>query len=237
MFENLTDRLEKSFQMLKGEGKINELNVAETLKDIRKALLDADVNYKVAKQFTDNVMQKAMGQDVLKSVKPGQMMVSIVYEELTSVMGGDAVDVNIKGQPAIVLMSGLQGSGKTTFACKLANQFKSKRGKKPLLVAGDVYRPAAINQLQVLGEQIGVPVFTEEGNSNPVDLAQKGIAKAKAAIRKAFRNSLEGRGSSLVEIVSTCSAGWKMTPVEAGQWMEENLFPYYPLGDLKDTTR
>ncbi len=180
MFENLTDRLEKSFQMLKGEGKINELNVAETLKDIRKALLDADVNYKVAKQFTDNVMQKAMGQDVLKSVKPGQMMVSIVYEELTSVMGGDAVDVNIKGQPAIVLMSGLQGSGKTTFACKLANQFKSKRGKKPLLVAGDVYRPAAINQLQVLGEQIGVPVFTEEGNSNPVDLAQKGIAKAKA---------------------------------------------------------
>ena len=179
MFENLTDRLEKSFKMLKGEGQITELNVAETLKDIRKALLDADVNYKVAKQFTDNVKQKALGQEVLKSVKPGQMMVSIVYDELTQTMGGDVVDVNLKGNPAIVLMSGLQGSGKTTFACKLANQFKTQRGKKPLLVAGDVYRPAAINQLQVLGEQIGVPVFTEEGNSNPVDLAQKGIAKAK----------------------------------------------------------
>ncbi|MGN0028386.1 MAG: signal recognition particle protein [Marinilabiliaceae bacterium] len=179
MFENLTDRLEKSFKMLKGEGQITELNVAETLKDIRKALLDADVNYKVAKQFTDNVKQKALGQEVLKSVKPGQMMVSIVYDELTSTMGGDVVDVNLKGNPAIVLMSGLQGSGKTTFACKLANQFKTQRGKKPLLVAGDVYRPAAINQLQVLGDQIGVPVFTEEGNQNPVDLAKKGIAKAK----------------------------------------------------------
>ena len=179
MFENLTDRLEKSFKMLKGEGQITELNVAETLKDIRKALLDADVNFKVAKQFTDNVKQKALGQEVIKSVKPGQMMVSIVYDELTTTMGGDVVDVNLKGNPAIVLMSGLQGSGKTTFACKLANQFKTQRGKKPLLVAGDVYRPAAINQLQVLGEQIGVPVFTEEGNQNPVDLAQKGIAKAK----------------------------------------------------------
>ena len=179
MFENLTDRLEKSFKMLKGEGQITELNVAETLKDIRKSLLDADVNFKVAKQFTDNVKQKALGQEVIKSVKPGQMMVSIVYDELTTTMGGDVVDVNLKGNPAIVLMSGLQGSGKTTFACKLANQFKTQRGKKPLLVAGDVYRPAAINQLQVLGEQIGVPVFTEEGNQNPVDLAQKGIAKAK----------------------------------------------------------
>ena len=179
MFENLTDRLEKSFKMLKGEGQITELNVAETLKDIRKALLDADVNYKVAKQFTDNVKQTALGQEVIKSVKPGQMMVSIVYDELTKTMGGDVVDVNLKGNPAVVLMSGLQGSGKTTFACKLANQFKSQRGKKPLLVAGDVYRPAAINQLQVLGEQIGVPVFTEEGNTNPVDLAKKGIAKAK----------------------------------------------------------
>ena len=179
MFENLTDRLEKSFKMLKGEGQITELNVAETLKDIRKAFLDADVNFKVAKQFTDNVKQKALGQEVIKSVKPGQMMVSIVYDELTTTMGGDVVDVNLKGNPAIVLMSGLQGSGKTTFACKLANQFKTQRGKKPLLVAGDVYRPAAINQLQVLGEQIGVPVFTEEGNQNPVDLAQKGIAKAK----------------------------------------------------------
>ena len=179
MFENLSERLEKSFQMLKGEGKINELNVAETLKDIRRALLDADVNYKVAKQFTDNVKQKALGQDVLRSVKPGQMMVSIVYDELTQTMGGDVVEVNLKGNPAIILMSGLQGSGKTTFASKLANLFKTKKGKSPLLVAGDVYRPAAINQLQVLGEQIGVPVFTEEGNTDPVDLARKGIAQAK----------------------------------------------------------
>ncbi len=179
MFENLSERLEKSFQMLKGEGKINELNVAETLKDIRRALLDADVNFKVAKQFTDNVKQKALGQDVLRSVKPGQMMVSIVYDELTQTMGGDVVDVNLKGNPAIILMSGLQGSGKTTFASKLANLFKTKKGKNPLLVAGDVYRPAAINQLQVLGEQIDVPVFTEEGNTDPVDLARKGIAQAK----------------------------------------------------------
>lgn len=179
MFENLSERLEKSFQMLKGEGRINELNVAETLKDIRKALLDADVNYKVAKQFTDNVKQKALGQDVLRSVKPGQMMVSIVYDELTRVMGGDVVDINLKGNPAIVLMSGLQGSGKTTFACKLANLLKTQRGKNPLLVAGDVYRPAAINQLQVLGQQIGVGVFTEDGNTDPVDLAKKGIAQAK----------------------------------------------------------
>ncbi len=179
MFENLSERLEKSFQMLKGEGKINELNVAETLKDIRRALLDADVNFKVAKQFTDNVKQKALGQDVLRSVKPGQMMVSIVYDELTQTMGGDVVEVNLKGNPAIILMSGLQGSGKTTFASKLANLFKTKKGKSPLLVAGDVYRPAAINQLQVLGEQIGVPVFTEEGNTDPVDLARKGIAQAK----------------------------------------------------------
>lgn len=179
MFENLSERLERSFQILKGEGKINELNVAETLKDIRRALLDADVNYKVAKTFTDNVKQKAMGQDVLRSVKPGQMLVSIVYDELTQTMGGEVVDVNLKGSPAVVLMSGLQGSGKTTFACKLANLFKTKRGKKPLLVAGDVYRPAAINQLQVLGGQIGVPVFTEEGNINPVDLARKGIEQAK----------------------------------------------------------
>lgn len=179
MFENLSERLERSFQILKGEGKINELNVAETLKDIRRALLDADVNYKVAKSFTDNVKQKAMGQDVLRSVKPGQMLVSIVYDELTQTMGGEVVDVNLKGAPAVVLMSGLQGSGKTTFACKLANMFKTKRGKSPLLVAGDVYRPAAINQLQVLGGQIGVPVFTEEGNTDPVELAKKGIEQAK----------------------------------------------------------
>ncbi len=179
MFENLSERLERSFKLLKGEGKINELNVAETLKDVRKALLDADVNYKVAKQFVDDVRQKAMGQNVLNAVKPGQMMVKIVYDELTALMGGDSVDINLKGSPAVILMSGLQGSGKTTFTGKLGNMLKSKRGKNPLLVAGDVYRPAAINQLQVLGEQIGIEVYAEEGNNNPVDIAQKAIKHAK----------------------------------------------------------
>ncbi len=179
MFENLSERLERSFKMLKGEGKITELNVIETLKDVRKALLDADVNYKVAKQFVDDVKAKAMGQNVLTAVKPGQMMVKIVYDELTALMGGDEVDINLKGSPAVILMSGLQGSGKTTFTGKLGNMLKTKRGKNPLLVAGDVYRPAAINQLQVLGEQIGIEVFTEEGNNNPVDIAEKAIKHAK----------------------------------------------------------
>ena len=180
MFENLSERLERSFKLLKGEGKITELNIAETLKDVRRALLDADVNYKVAKTFTDNVKQKALGQNVLTAVKPGQMMVKIVYDELTALMGGDAVDINLKGSPAIILMSGLQGSGKTTFSGKLANMLKSKRGKNPLLVACDVYRPAAVNQLQVLGEQISVPVYAEVGNQNPVQIAQNAIKQAKA---------------------------------------------------------
>ena len=179
MFENLSDRLERSFKILKGEGKITEINVAETLKDVRRALLDADVNYKVAKQFTDTVKAKALGMVVLTSVKPGQLMVKIVHDELAALMGGEAVDVQINGNPAIILMSGLQGSGKTTFSGKLANLMKNKRSKKPLLVAGDVYRPAAIEQLKVLGEQIQVPVYTEEGNKNPVQIAQNAIKQAR----------------------------------------------------------
>lgn len=179
MFENLSERLDRSFKLLKGEGKITEINVAETLKDVRKALLDADVNYKVAKQFTDTVKEKALGQNVLTAVKPGQLMVKIVHDELAELMGGSVVDINIKGSPAVILMSGLQGSGKTTFSGKLAKMLKEKRAKKPLLVAGDVYRPAAIEQLKVLGEQINVPVYTEEDNKNPVKIAQNGIKLAK----------------------------------------------------------
>ena len=179
MFENLSDRLERSFKLLKGEGKISELNVAETLKDVRRALLDADVNYKVAKQFTDTVKAKAMGQDVLTSLKPGQLMVKIVHDELVALMGGTAAEFNLTGSPSVILMAGLQGSGKTTFSGKLANMLKSKRGKNPLLVACDVYRPAAIDQLYVLGEQIGVPVYSERENKNPVDIALHAILEAK----------------------------------------------------------
>ena len=179
MFENLSDRLERSFKLLKGEGKISELNVAETLKDVRRALLDADVNYKVAKQFTDTVKAKAMGQDVLTSLKPGQLMVKIVHDELAALMGGTAAEFNLTGSPSVILMAGLQGSGKTTFSGKLANMLKSKRWKNPLLVACDVYRPAAIDQLYVLGEQIGVPVYSERENKNPVDIALHAILEAK----------------------------------------------------------
>ena len=179
MFENLSDRLERSFKILKGQGKITEINVAETLKDVRRALLDADVNYKTAKEFTEKVKEKALGQDVLNAVKPEQMMVKIVHDELAILMGGTASDINIKGKPAVILMSGLQGSGKTTFSGKLANMLKSKRGKSPLLVAGDVYRPAAIEQLKVLGEQIGVPVYSEEDNKNPVKIAKNAIQYAR----------------------------------------------------------
>lgn len=179
MFENLTDRLERSFKLLKGEGKITEINVAETLKDIRKALLDADVSYKVAKTFCDEVKQAALGQDVLSSVRPGQMMTKIVHDHLVQLMGGDAAGINIKGNPGIVLIAGLQGSGKTTFSGKLALHIKSKRGIRPLLVAGDVYRPAAMEQLRVLGQQIGVDVHIEETNSNPVKIAGNAIERAK----------------------------------------------------------
>ncbi|QGY42934.1 signal recognition particle protein [Maribellus comscasis] len=179
MFENLSDRLEKSFKILKGQGMITEINVAETLKDIRRALLDADVNFRIAKKFTDDVKEKALGQQVLTAVKPGQLMVKIVKDELTSLMGGKFEDVNLTGNPTVILMSGLQGSGKTTFSGKLANLLKSKKGRHPLLVAGDVYRPAAIDQLKVLGEQINVPVYTEEGNMDPVKIAKAAIKEAK----------------------------------------------------------
>ena len=179
MFESLSERLERSFKILKGEGKITEINVAETLKDVRKALLDADVNYKTAKQFTETVKEVAMGQNVIKSIKPSQLMVKIAHDELAKLMGETAVDINTKGNPAIILMSGLQGSGKTTFSGKLANMLKTKRNKKPLLVACDVYRPAAIEQIKVLGEQINVPVYSEDDNKNPVQIAQNGIKHAK----------------------------------------------------------
>ncbi|HUW91518.1 MAG TPA: signal recognition particle protein [Bacteroidales bacterium] len=179
MFENLSERLERSFKILKGEGVISEINVSETLKEVRRALLDADVNFKIAKQFTDTVKQKAMGQNVLKSVKPSQMMIKIVHDELAELMGGEKTDINIKTNPSIILISGLQGSGKTTFSGKLAKYLKSKRGKNPLLVAGDVYRPAAIEQLKVLGTQIEVPVYTEDGNLNPVEIARNAIKEAK----------------------------------------------------------
>ena len=179
MFENLSEKLERSFKVLKGEGRITEINVAETLKEVRKALLDADVNYKVAKQFTDTVKAKAMGMNVLTAVKPGQLMVKIVHDELAELMGGQAVDIETNGSPAIILMSGLQGSGKTTFSGKLAQMLRTKRAKRPLLVACDVYRPAAIEQLRVLGEQIGVPVYTEPENKKPVEIAQNAIKEAR----------------------------------------------------------
>lgn len=179
MFENLSERLERSFKILKGQGKITEINVAETLKDVRKALLDADVNYKIAKTFTDTVKDKALGMNVLTAIKPNELMVKIVRDELALLMGGTSVDINTKGSPAIILMSGLQGSGKTTFSGKLAKMLKSKKGKNPLLAACDVYRPAAIEQLKVLGEQIGVPVYSEIENKNPIQIAQNAIAFAK----------------------------------------------------------
>ncbi|MCX4261991.1 MAG: signal recognition particle protein [Alistipes sp.] len=179
MFENLTDKLERSFRILKGEGRITEINVAETLKEIRRALIDADVNYKVAKTFTDEVKRKALGQDVLRSVKPGQMMTKIVRDELAALMGGTATDIRLEGNPAVILIAGLQGSGKTTFSGKLAAHIKGKRGRQVLLVAGDVYRPAAIDQLQVLGSQIGVEVYTEAGNNDPVAIAENAIKYAR----------------------------------------------------------
>ena len=180
MFENLSERLERSFKILKGQGKITELNVAETLKEMRRSLLDADVNYKIAKDFTNRVKEKALGMNVLTAVKPGQMMVKIVHDELAELMGGKNVEVDIKGNPAIILMSGLQGSGKTTFSGKFANLLKNKKGKKPLLVACDVYRPAAIEQLKVLGEQIQVPVYSDETTKDPVRIALDAIKQAKA---------------------------------------------------------
>lgn len=179
MFENLSEKLERSFKILKGQGKITEINVAETLKDVRRALLDADVNYKVAKTFTDTVKQKALGQNVINAIKPQELMVKIVHDELATLMGGDTAQINLSGNPTVILMSGLQGSGKTTFSGKLARKLKSEKGKRPLLVACDVYRPAAIDQLKVLAEQIEVPVYTEDGNKNPVEIVKNAIVYAK----------------------------------------------------------
>ncbi len=179
MFENLNEKLERSFKLLKGQGKITEINIAETLKEVRRALLDADVNFKIAKSFTENVRKKALGLDVLNSIKPGQLMVKIVHDELAELMGGKSVEINLKGNPNVILIAGLQGSGKTTFSGKLAKLLKSKKGKHPLLVACDVYRPAAIEQLKILGQQINVPVYTEEDNRNPVKIAQEAIRQAK----------------------------------------------------------
>lgn len=180
MFDNLSERLERSFKILKGQGKITEINVAETMKDVRRALLDADVNYKVAKQFTDAVKTKALGQNVINALKPKELMVKIVHDELTAIMGGVQVPITISGNPSVILMSGLQGSGKTTFSGKLAKKLRSTKGKNPLLVAADVYRPAAIEQLKVLGESINVPVYSEPKNKKPVEIARNAIAFAKA---------------------------------------------------------
>ena len=179
MFENLSDRLEQSFKMLKGQGRITDINVAETLKDVRRALLDADVNFKIAKQFTDEVKEEALGQKILSAVKPSEMMVKIVHDHLAELMGGENEPIELKGNPLVILIAGLQGSGKTTFSGKLALLLKNKHGKQPMLVAGDVYRPAAIEQLKVIGEQVHVPVYTEEGNKNPVKIARAAIREAK----------------------------------------------------------
>lgn len=179
MFESLSDRLEQSFKMLKGQGRISEVNIAETLKDVRRALLDADVNYKIAKNFTDTVKEKALGQKVVESVKPGQLMVKIVHDELARLMGGTAAELNLEGNPTVILLAGLQGSGKTTFAGKLAQFLRKKHNKKPLMVAGDVYRPAAIDQLKVVGEQTEIPVYTEDDNKDPEKIAKAGIKQAK----------------------------------------------------------
>jgi signal recognition particle subunit SRP54 len=179
MFENLSERLERSFKILKGQRRISEINIAETLKEVRRALLDADVNFKIAKQFTDSVKAKALGQEVLRSVNPSQMMIKIVHDELADLMGGDRTEINIKINPAIILIAGLQGSGKTTFSGKLAKWIKSKKNKNPLLVAGDIYRPAAIEQLKIIGSQVEVPVYTEDGNNNPVQIVKNSVREAK----------------------------------------------------------
>ena len=179
MFDNLSDKLDKALHVLKGHGSITEINVAETLKEVRRALLDADVNFKIAKEFTSRVKEKALGQNVLTTLQPGQLMVKLVKDELIELMGGEVAGINLSGSPSIILMSGLQGSGKTTFSCKLANFLKTKKSKKPLLVACDIYRPAAINQLHVVGDQIGVEVYSEPENKNPVSIAQNAIAFAK----------------------------------------------------------
>ena len=179
MFDSLSERLDRAFKIIKGEGRISEINLAETLKEVRRALLDADVNYKIAKEFTNTVKEKALGQNVLTSIKPNEMIIKIVHDELAELMGGQAVDISKKGSPTVILVAGLQGSGKTTFVGKLSNLLKNKKKKNPLLVAGDVYRPAAIEQLKVLAEQVGVAVYTEEGSKDPVTIAKNAIKQAK----------------------------------------------------------
>ncbi|MBR6848265.1 MAG: signal recognition particle protein [Bacteroidales bacterium] len=193
MFEGLTEKLERSFKVLKGQGYITEVNVADTMKEIRRALLDADVSYKIAKDVTNTIKEKALGQQILTTVKPGEMMVKIVHDELAELMGGEHVDINLKGQPSIILIAGLQGSGKTTFSAKLANYLKRKKGKQVLLVAGDVYRPAAIDQLKVLGQQVEVEVYSEDGNKNPVEIAQHAIEHAKAQSKNVVIIDTAGR--------------------------------------------
>jgi signal recognition particle subunit SRP54 len=193
MFETLSERLEKSFKILKGQGRISEINIAETLKEVRRALLEADVNFKIAKQFTDTVKAKALGQEVIRSVNPSQMMIKIVHDELVELMGGDKTDINIKVNPSVILIAGLQGSGKTTFSGKLAKWVQTKRGKNPILVAGDVYRPAAIEQLKVLGTQTGIPVYTEENNRNPVQIARNAVKEAKLTGRDVVIIDTAGR--------------------------------------------
>src|SRR5277367_20107 len=193
MFENLSERLESAFKQIKGEGRITELNIAATVKDIRRALIDADVNFKIAKEFTDTVREKAMGQKVLTAVSPGQLMIKIVKDELAGLMGGTESELNAKGNPAVILIAGLQGSGKTTFSAKLANYLKIKKGLSPLLVAADVYRPAAIEQLKVLGGQIGVDVFTVEGSTDPVSIAKQAIAEARSKNRNVVIVDTAGR--------------------------------------------
>lgn len=206
MFEGLSDRLDRSFKILKGQGRISEINVAESIKEIRKALIEADVSYKIAKEFTNQVKEKALGSDVLSAVKPGELMVKIVHDELAELMGGEQVDINIKGSPSVILIAGLQGSGKTTFSAKLANYLKSKKGRQVLLVAGDVYRPAAIEQLKVLGEQVGCEVYTEEGNKNPVDIAQNAIKYAKSNAKNIVIVDTAGRLAVDEEMMKEISA-------------------------------
>jgi len=205
MFNNLSDKLDKAFHVLKGHGSITEINVAETLKEVRRALLDADVNFKIAKNFTNTVKEKAMGQDVLTTLNPGQLMVKIVKDELTELMGGDTVGINLKGSPTVILMSGLQGSGKTTFSGKLANFLKTKKAKQVLLVGCDVYRPAAINQLRVVGEQVDVEVYAEEGNMNPVEIAQNAVKHAKSTGKNVVIVDTAGRLAVDTEMMNEIS--------------------------------
>ncbi|HNV99959.1 MAG TPA: signal recognition particle protein [Chitinophagales bacterium] len=218
MFENLSDRLEGAFKSLKGQGKITEINIASTVKEIRRALVEADVNYKIAKEFTDTVKDKAMGEQVLTAVSPGQLMVKIVQDELTKLMGGEKTDINIKGSPAIILIAGLQGSGKTTFSAKLANHIKTKLGRNPILVACDVYRPAAINQLQVLGEQIGVHVFADVDSKDPVDIAKRALSFAKMNNHNVVIVDTAGRLAVDEEMMD------EITRVKAALQPQETLF-------------